>query len=138
MSLLTLLAQSEDKGDLLRRPVLIIAIFALAATLLVGAGVVWWVDKWRKRQLNTPVQADELASLTDYREMYEQGEITEAEYVELRRRVVEKARAMPGGPPGAASTPSAPGAGPPTQLGERTTVNLPAPPAKPPEPPPPA
>jgi hypothetical protein len=33
--------------------------------------------------------------LTTYRNMFEHGEITEAEYAELRRKVAEKVKAAP-------------------------------------------
>ncbi|MCI0702351.1 MAG: hypothetical protein L0241_14810 [Planctomycetia bacterium] len=123
-----LFAQVEEKGDPLRRPEMIIAIFALAAVLLLGAGVIYWVDKWRKRASTTATEGEEVGALTDYRDMYEHGEITEAEYAELRRRVAEKIKNPATATPG----PTAP-----AQSGERATVNPPVPPTRPTEPPPP-
>jgi hypothetical protein len=129
-----LFAQAEEKGDPLRRPEMIIAIFALAAALLLGAGVIYWVDKWRKRSGAATTEGGGVNVLTDYRDMYEHGEITEAEYAELRRRVAEKVKAPSPGPTGGMGPTSA-GAG--AQSGERPTVNPPAPPTRPTEPPPP-
>jgi hypothetical protein len=127
---LVLFAQNTaDKGDPLRRPEVIFGILALSGALLVGAGVIYWVDRWRKRAVVVSEQ-DAVGSLTSYREMYEQGEITEAEYAELRRRVAEKVKQAPVAPAAETSAGPAPG--------ERTTLNPPMPPTPRPavEPPP--
>ena len=59
----------------------------LLVALLVGAVVIWLVDRWRKKAtVDAPDSAEEL---TDFRGMYERGEITEEEYVKLRDRVAD-------------------------------------------------
>jgi hypothetical protein len=85
MWVLTLLAQADraDK-DPFRQPEVIWGTAGLAVALLVGALVIWTVDRWRKRSIRNP---DAVEELTDFRSMYERGEITEAEYQKLRDRV---------------------------------------------------
>jgi hypothetical protein len=85
MGKLTLLAQAgrADK-DPFRQPEVIWGTAGLAVALLIGAIVIWLVDRWRKRAAQSRHSAEEL---TDYRGMYERGEITEEEYAKLRTRV---------------------------------------------------
>jgi Short C-terminal domain len=116
-----LLAQAGRDKDPFRQPEVIWGTAGLAVALLVGALVVWSVDRWRKRASASGVSADEL---TDFRGMYERGEITEEEYNKLRARVAQRVRppaAPAGSPPGPAAPPT-----PPTN------------PGNPPNPPPPA
>jgi hypothetical protein len=91
LSLLCTLLASERNDPLMREEV-VTAVIGLAGALLVGAAVIYSFDKWRKRAPAGPTDADVAAELTSYREMFESGEITEAEYVELRRRVAEKVK----------------------------------------------
>src|SRR5262249_16133386 len=91
MGVLVLLGGAAQQGDPLSRPEVIYGTLGLAVALLFGAGVIYFVDKWRKRA-GIVTEADAVDSLTSYREMYEEGEITEAEYAELRRRVADKVK----------------------------------------------
>lgn len=125
---------ADVREDPLRSPEVMWGLAMLIAALLAGAGVIYAVDKWRKRTATAPTEPDATSALTDYREMYENGEITESEYAELRRRVAEKVKAPP--KPAAPAAPA--GTMPPLpsfQPGERATVNPPAPPTAAPEPP---
>jgi hypothetical protein len=131
-----------DSRDPLQSPEVIWGVVGLAAALFVGAGVIYAVDKWRKRAATVATEADEVGTLTSYRDMYENGEITEAEYAELRRRVADKVK-KPGAPP----PPPAPGpdgrpAVPPAPVAKNppdtpVTKDPPAPPPGPTESPPP-
>ena len=130
----SLLLFADNRDDPLSRPEIIWGMVGLTAALLVGAAVIYAVDKWRKRAAAQEV--DETGSLTSFRAMYESGEITEAEYAELRRRVAEKAKkalatnsAATGPTGGAVASPAQPSA--------RTSANPPAPPNRTPESPPP-
>ena len=120
---------ADVNNDPLRQPDIIWGTVALVTALLVGAAVIYVVDRWRKRNAST--DADETGALTTYRAMYENGEITEAEYAELRRRVAEKVKKSP--------MPPVPGSPlPASQPGERVTTNPPTPPSSPPPPAPPS
>jgi hypothetical protein len=115
---------ADNRGDPLSQPEIIWGLAGITVALLAGAGVIYAVDKWRKRA--TAPDADETGSLTSFRAMYESGEITEAEYAELRRRVAEKVKKPAAN--GAAAAPA-----PAAQPGERPTANPPAPPGEAPE-----
>jgi hypothetical protein len=125
---------TKDQGRMWLRdsPEVIWGMALLIAALLAGAAAIYAVEKWRKRAESPPTDADVTSELTGYRDMYENGEITEAEYAELRRRVAEKVKAAPPKPAAPAGTmPPLPS----IQPGERKTVNPPAPPNPTPEPP---
>jgi|GEM_PF-1232989 len=123
---------AENRDDPLTRPEILWGTIGLTAALLVGAAVIYAVDKWRKRA--AAGNTDETGSLTSFREMYEAGEITEAEYAELKRRLAEKVKKQP--LPSASAANAAPAA-PVVQPGERATTNPSAPSPKPTESPPP-
>ena len=106
MRALALLAQAARGNDLLRRPEVIWGTIGLAVALLVGALIIWLTDKWRKR--NAAGEADSVAALTDFRQMYERGEITEEEYIRLRNRVAQRVKTAPSPSPEGATPPSAP------------------------------
>lgn len=108
---LTLLAQAgrADK-DPFRQPEVIWGTAGLAVALLVGAIVIWFVDRWRKRAVQLRNSAEEL---TDYRAMYERGEITEEEYAKLRTRVSGRVK-QPSAAPGT-TAPAPPTEGTPPQ-----------------------
>ena len=69
---------------------------ALAGVLLVGAIVLAWADRWRKRQLSEPGPAEQLGS---FRAMYERGELSKEEYERIRRRVAARTQNRPAAPP---------------------------------------
>jgi hypothetical protein len=102
MFTLQLLAQQQPAGNPFDRPEIIWATAGLAGALLVGAIIVLAVDRWRKKGL-APAgpSADEL---TEFREMFEAGEITEEEYKRLRQQVAERVKQPP---PAAAPNPEA-------------------------------
>ena len=161
----SLLLLADTREDPLQRPEVIWGVVGLAVALLAGAAVIYAVDKWRKRAAAGASAADGAGALTSFRAMYESGEITEAEYAELRRRVAEKVKkpaptadapapigdrdlspAKPGFTAAAASdrdlSPAKPGftaapIAPPAQSGERPVTDPPSPPGEPPESPPP-
>ena len=69
-------------------PQLLWATGALIATLLLGALIFAWLDRWRKRagrEVLTP--ADQL---TAFRISYEQGELSQEEYERIRARLAPK------------------------------------------------
>ena len=112
MWVVALFAQADraDK-DPFRQPEVIWGTAGLALALLGGALVIWLVDRWRKQATAPPTNTAE--ELTDFRGMYERGEITEEEYVRLRNKVSGRMKEAltPTVPTGAA--PNGPTATPP-------------------------
>ena len=84
---LALLAQG--KPDPFREPEVIWGTAGIAVALLVGAFAIWLVDRWRKQ---ATAQREVAAELSDFREMFQRGEITEDEYAKLRNRVAMRVR----------------------------------------------
>jgi hypothetical protein len=94
---------------------------ALAGVLLLGAIIIWLVDRWRKK---TPQQ--ELHNtgdqLTHFRKLYEQGELSAEEFArirslltdrmmrELEKSIPEAEAAEPEAPPIPPSRPDGPAA----------------------------
>ncbi len=119
-----------------------VSVGLLVLILLVGAIVLYFTDVWRKRQL-APGR-DSTEALSTFREMYERGEITEAEYHAVRDRVAAQMRqevmaGRPGAPVATSPEPTS-GAEParPSHTGSQEDVG--GAPAgadgRPPEPPP--
>src|SRR5262249_34882370 len=100
-------------------PRLLWATLGLIGILLVGALIIWWVDRWRKRsQEGLDSSGDQLAQ---FRELYEQGNLSAEEFERIRgllgkrlrqelemppSETPEKDSQQPGGPP-----PAVPGSG---------------------------
>jgi len=86
-----------DRGDANQR--LLWAGLALVATLLVGAGLLAWLDRWRRRlQAGPAAEADDLDT---YRLSYERGELSEDEYKRIRDRLTGRPAPPPPAPPAA-------------------------------------
>jgi hypothetical protein len=99
-------------GHLRPQPlVLLLATLGIAAALLAGGVVLFFVDRWRKRGTNPT--ADGAIELTGFRGMLERGEITEEEYQRLRSKVASRMKAQPAAT-GAAASPTSPMAADPT------------------------
>ena len=82
--------QNKPTGSPFDRPEIIWGSLGLAAALMVGALLIYIVDKWRRRAAMEEREAG--LELTDFRAMYESGEITEAEYNRLRLRVADRVK----------------------------------------------
>lgn len=85
---------------------------ALVGAILLGALVIFGVDRWRKRS-----QADQLSSgdqLTQFRVLYERGEMSREEYERVRSLLGQRLRkeldvpARPTGAPGPETPPPVP------------------------------
>jgi hypothetical protein len=115
MSFTALLAEQPQppaKGSPLDRPEILWGSAGLVAALLVGAVVIYVVDKWRRRTaMNDP---DGGAELSDYRAMLESGEISRAEYEKLRQKVAGRVKGAEAAP-AVANTEEKPAAPPPVQ-----------------------
>jgi hypothetical protein len=93
-----------------------LALGVLAAVLLVGAVVIHFVDRWRRRQAEGATAGRETTlDLTSYRELYENGEITQSEYERIRDKLAVKMKQEVGlaGPPGGSAQPAPPAPPPP-------------------------
>ena len=91
----------------------------LLGVLVVGAMFIARLDRWRKRQMEG---ADDPDPVMSFRELYERGEISKAEYDRVLRRVAERVGARPKPVPVPPAAPQEPAAGPPA------TEEPPAPP----------
>ena len=91
----------------------------LLGVLVIGAVFIARLDRWRKRQLEG---ADDPDPVMSFRELYERGELTKAEYDRVLRRVAERVGARPKPVPVPPAAPQEPAAGPPA------TEEPPAPP----------
>jgi hypothetical protein len=92
MGAFTLLAQlPRADRDPWRQPEVIWGTVGLIVALLAGAAVVYFVDRWRKR--NEAMKRDTTSELTGFRGMYERGEITAEEYARLREQVARRSLA---------------------------------------------
>jgi hypothetical protein len=67
---------------------LLAAAGLLALAILVGAGLLALIDRWRKRQMSDT--RSEAASLTSYRAMLESGELSQEEYDKILARAAGK------------------------------------------------
>lgn len=84
-------------GSPLDRPEILYGTAGLVGALLAGAVVLWLIDRWRKRAAMEDRESG--TELTDFRAMYERGEITEAEYNRLRLKVADRVKKPPPAPP---------------------------------------
>lgn len=109
----------KDAKELLKSGDFYLIVGVLAAILLVGAVVIHFLDRWRRRQ--TDSEPETPLTLTSFREMYENGEITLSEYERIRAKMAAKIKKEVGAAnpstaqPRPADTPPAVGPnGPPT------------------------
>jgi hypothetical protein len=127
--MLTPFLAERDAADLLSNAEFLWLVGALVATLLVGALVLSWVERWRKRQLSDSPVSD-IEQMSMYRQMYERGELSKEEYDRVKAKEAQRLRgkltAKPAAAPAAAkpATVQEPPAQPSTQ-----EPNSPAPPA---------
>ncbi len=71
-------------ANLLTNTEFLLTVGLLAVVLLAGAVVLYATDNWRKRRDTQP--DDSPMTLQHYRDLFEAGELTEAEYTKLRDR----------------------------------------------------
>ena len=114
----TLLAQDpapppvKKQKDIFKDADLLVWAGVLAGSLLLAAIVVFIIDRWRKRTATNEGKFSTTLQLTDYREMFENGEITHGEYERIRNKLAAQMKkevgladaggankATPAGPP---------------------------------------
>jgi hypothetical protein len=80
---------------------------ALAGSLLLGAVIIWLVDRWRKRQLKGWQASGD--QLSHFRKLYEQGDITAEEFARIRNKLTDQMlKEMEKPAPAAANPPQEP------------------------------
>jgi hypothetical protein len=112
----------KDPKDAIKSDALWITVGLLLLVLLVGIVVLAYIDRWRKR--SAPFEKDSVEEVSNFRDLYESGEITQGEYERIRAkmagRVKEKVGVKPSAVPpstaeaapsadGPADNPSGPG-----------------------------
>ena len=95
-------------------PRLFAATLVLVGVILLGALVIYWLDRWRKRNQAPSVTAND--QLAGFRELYEQGDISQREFERIKARLAPLVREelnVPHTAGGGNSAPADPGANPP-------------------------
>jgi hypothetical protein len=110
------LVAERDIAEMVQSAEFLWLVGALIGALLLGAILISWIERWRKRQLSDNPASD-LARINDYRGMFERGEITREEYDRiktkeahrLRDRLIAKPGESGGKAPPAQPSPQEPG-----------------------------
>src|SRR5438067_6025206 len=84
------IAQARDPRPPLWDPRLLWLALALIAILLVGALIIAWVDRWRKRTGSERLTANE--QLANFRRLYEEGQLSQEEFERVRLLLSEQLR----------------------------------------------
>ena len=85
----------------------------LAGMLLLAAVIFYFFDRWRKRPIGESAR-DVSLSLNSFKELYEYGEITEAEYERIKVKWAAKLKEKTGIPVAPVPPPESPVPPPPT------------------------
>lgn len=94
------------KANPFLNPEFLVTVGSLVGALFLGAIVFSLVDRWRKRDATATSERDSIESLTSFRAMFDNGELTREEYDKILDRVAAKmkkevgvgaAAALPGG-----------------------------------------
>jgi uncharacterized membrane protein len=91
----------EDVRGMVKNQDFVIWSLVLAGILLLAAVVFLIFDRWRKKPVVESAR-DLSLSLNSFKEMYENGELTEAEYEKIKAKWAAKLReksAVPAAPP---------------------------------------
>lgn len=102
---------------------------ALAGTLLVAAAVIALAGRWRRAKRSVTTTASE--QLSDFRSLYEKGEMSREEFERIRAHLTDQIR-------GTGPTPTAPETTPAVGPATPTGPTASTPPSAPPAPAPPA
>jgi hypothetical protein len=71
-------------------PQLLWAALPLVGVLLLGAGIIYFVDRWRKRPGAPPISDEE--QLDHYRVLYEQGQLNQEEFDRIKALITVRVR----------------------------------------------
>lgn len=78
------------KANPFLNPEFLVTVGLLVGALLLGAIVFAFVDRWRKRDAVATGGRESTESLTSFRAMFDNGELTREEYEKIRDRVAAK------------------------------------------------
>jgi len=70
---------------------------ALAGLIILGALTIYWVGRWLKQPPPPPIRPEQ--QLSQYRTLYDSGEITKEEFDSIRIQLEKKASLPPPSPP---------------------------------------
>ncbi len=107
---------------------LLLLVGALVAILLMGAAVISWLNRWRKKQLES--EDDLTDTIGSFRKMYETGELSKEEYERILQKTAENAKKKWGASSRPTSTVSPPQSGVTQNLSKLGTVEMPKPPTE--------
>ncbi len=93
-----------DPHGAVRDPGFVIWSLVFAGILLVAAVIFVFFDRWRKKPVGESAR-DLSLNLNSFKEMYENGEITEAEYERIKAKWAAKLKGQAGGPAAALPAP---------------------------------
>jgi hypothetical protein len=82
---------ARDAADMIQSAEFLWLVGALIAILLLGAVLISWIERWRKRQLSDNAAAD-IEQISNYRTMFERGELTIEEYERIKRKEAHRLR----------------------------------------------
>ena len=89
---------------------------ALVAVILVGALVIYWLDRWRKRSDAERLSAND--QLAQFRELYDQGQLSQEEFERIRASLAPQLRQEWDAPAAGRDPAAEPKPQPPTQQTE--------------------
>src|SRR5947207_12949267 len=81
--------------DVLKSPSFLLGMAILVALFLLGYGLMVWVRRWVRELNATP--RDTAAELEHYRQLREQGELSDREYEEISRLLAAPPMSAPAG-----------------------------------------
>jgi hypothetical protein len=79
-------------AELIQDPEFLWLVGALVVTLLFGAFLLSRIERWRKRQLSDSPVVSEVEQFSNYRAMYENGELTKEEFERIRAKEALRVR----------------------------------------------
>jgi hypothetical protein len=77
-------------------PELIWPILALVGLFFLGAGIIAWIDRWRKRHAGAPPLAED--DLGTYQALFDKGELSREELEQIRARLTSGGAPKPPSP----------------------------------------
>lgn len=89
--------KSEDVRGMVKNQDFVVWSLVFAGVLLVAAVIFMIFDRWRKRPTGETAR-EESFTLSSFKEMYENGELTEAEYEKIKAKWAAKMKAKAGVP----------------------------------------
>jgi len=89
--------KTDDVRGMVKNQEFIVWSLVFAGVLLLAAVLFLFFDRWRKRPVGESAR-DVSLSLNSFKEMYENGELTEAEYEKIKAKWAAKMKEKPGSP----------------------------------------